>query len=76
MIQADKVMKNELQQDKREKVPEKCLVKTEEDIKNNLFKAFKWDIIREKRRKMLNKLNKLKHTSKRVKQIVQYIFLK
>jgi hypothetical protein len=67
MIQADKVMKNELQQDKREKVPEKCLVKTEEDIKNNLFKAFKWDIIREKRRIMLNKLNKLKHRSNRAR---------
>ena len=67
MIQADKVMKNELQQDKREKVPEKCLVKTEEDIKNNLFKAFKWDIIREKRRIMLNKLNKLKYRSNRAR---------
>jgi hypothetical protein len=67
MIEADKVMKNELQQDKREKVPEKCLVKTEEDIKNNLFKAFKWDIIREKRRIMLNKLNKLKYRSNRAR---------
>jgi hypothetical protein len=57
-------------QGKRDKADVTISAKEEQQIKENLFKAFKWDIIREKRRKMLYILNKLQNKSNRAKLMI------
>jgi len=74
--EAEKAKQEEIKQGKREKVPELNQVITEQNVKENLYKAFKWDIIREKRRKMLDKLNKLKVRSKKAKKLIQAIIIR